>query len=151
VSHSPADVIRWLLVALAQGTDPTMTTLAAWPVYASDEPDTPDSVITTYDTTAQMDGRTLFNGNWAQHYGVQIRVRAANHGDGYVKAKEICDAIDAVSYQQVSVIGARSHVNQYRVITLCRNGEPMAIGKETPKTMRKLFTINLVTPILQEA
>ena len=51
--HSAADIIRYLLIAMGQGTLPTDALL--WPIYQARIPETPDNCITT---TTQRAGKT---------------------------------------------------------------------------------------------
>ncbi len=46
--HSPAEVIRWLLVAIGQGVDPAQG--GDWQVAVALEESSPDNAITVYDT-----------------------------------------------------------------------------------------------------
>jgi hypothetical protein len=141
-SHSPADVIRWLLVQLGQGSDPTLSPLQPWPVYASSEPNEPDDVLTVYDTTPQGDGRIMLGGMQQVHWGVQVRVRSTIHVDGWKKAKGLEAALsEEVAYTTVNV-GAVPYV-VYAVST----SSVLVLGKEQPSTRRSLFTCNFVTAI----
>jgi hypothetical protein len=47
LDHFPADIIRQLLIDLGVGLDVTATD---WPAFSQKEPDSPDNVITVFDT-----------------------------------------------------------------------------------------------------
>lgn len=139
--HSPAEVIRWLLVALGLGTDPNLA--LAWPIYATNEPNEPDDCITLYDTTGTQDGRSMVDGELFQHFGFQVRVRSTDHRTGWVKAEAIRQALAKSIYQNlVSRDGSR-----YLVWCAAKISMVLVIGKDTPRSKRSLFTVNAVAPI----
>ena len=90
--HSPADIIRTLLVDLGLGTLPEDS--GSWPIYLANTPDSPDSTITVTDTASRKTGRTQFDGQIQEHHGFQVAIRDANHKDGYEKADAIKVALD---------------------------------------------------------
>lgn len=140
--HSPADVIGQLIIDLGLGvtfTNPPTD----WQVNVSNEPHTPDNVITTYDTSATNDGRSQIDGEKYQHYGVQVRIRSSDHTTGYVKSQAIAVAFDETVYQNTVTIDG----SNYLVHSISRDSEVLAIGKETPESRRRVFTINALTCI----
>ena len=154
--NSPADVIRWLLVqlgtntiTLASGqtipiglvTDPT--TSQSWPCYASDEPDTPDNVVTIYDTQGRDDGRSMIDGERYEHHGIQIRVRAQSHVVGFLQARQIAVVLD----QAVFRVGVTIAGHNFFVPCVSRTSGVIPLGRDTPNTKRRIFTINAVCPI----
>lgn len=140
--HSPADVIRWLLISLGLGTDPLANNL--WPIVVDDEPELPDNVLTIYDTTARDDGRAMIDGESWHHMGFQVRIRSRDFTAGYVKADAIQVALDEQVYQNTVSIGtARYLVDCITGTTLIR------LGKELPASKRSLFTINALAPIIR--
>lgn len=163
LNDSPADVIRWLLVQLGQGiitlpsgliiasglvTDPSLSPMQAWPCYATDEPDSPDSVITVYDTQGRDDGRSMIDGERYEHHGFQIRVRAPTHRIGQLKAQQIKVVLDqAVVHRTVTFNDQNGTSRSYDVPCVSRTSDVIPLGKDTPSTKRRLFTINAVCPI----
>lgn len=143
LTHSPADIIRNLLVNLGLGTTPSAA--GSWPVYAEREPDAPDSVITVYNTAGRKDGRVQVGGEVQEHHGFQVRIRAANPVTGYTKAQAIAIALDETVYQDTVTISAAT----YLVHAVSRVGSVLALGKETPTSKRNLFTINAVAALRQ--
>lgn len=136
--HSPADVIRRLLIDLGLGLDPSPTTAeVTWPVYATTEPSVPDNCITVYDTTGYDEGRTAPDSERQEHHGFQVRIRSATFATGYVKARAIATAMDA-QYQDVMTLDG----SRYLVHCITRIGDVLPIGKETPNSKRDIFTIN---------
>jgi hypothetical protein len=145
--YSPADVIRQMFIDLQQGSDPAGNT--AWPVYAADEPSTPDNVITVYDTDGRDDGRTMPDGERQEHHGFQVRVRADDHPTGYAKARAIAVALDqSVTQRSVNLAGGQG-THGYVVWSVSRTSDVLALGKEAPDSRRKLFTVNGVAHIRQ--
>lgn len=143
LTHSPADVLRWLLVALGYGTDPDDG--SAWPAFTGGEPGSPDAVITTYDTQGTDDGRSMIDGELFGNAGVQIRVRSATHAAGWVKADAIQTALAEAVYDETVHIGAAT----YLVHCVSGIGDVLALGKETPTSKRSLFTLNVTVSLKQ--
>ncbi len=141
--HSPADIVRKLLVDIGQGTDAQLG--GAWPVFATGEPDMPDSAITVYDTSGIDFGTLQPSGELAEIFGVQIRIRAAAQSPGYAKAAAIASAIDTQVYDNAVTIGTRT----YRVQAFKRTSGVLGLGKE-PGNKRRLFTVNALVNITLE-
>lgn len=151
LNHSPAHVIRDLLVTLGLGTDPDDG--GSWPIFVSREPNTPDSVITLYDTASRMQGRRMVNGITVEHYGIQVRVRDAGPTGAWVKANALAVALDqTIALDDVTVEDTDgTGSSTYKVYTVSRVSGPLSLGKETPTSKRNLFTINAVAAIRQTA
>lgn len=133
LSHSPAAIVRKMLVDLGLGNAHTSLT---WPVFVSAEPDMPDNAITVYDTAGRDHGRVM-QGERQGMRGVQVRVRATHPAIGYAKADAVAMALDGVYQRAVSVDGAA-----YQVHAITRTGDISALGKEAPDSRRSLFTLN---------
>jgi hypothetical protein len=142
LTHSPAEVLRYLLIQLGHGVLPPAS--SGWPISVSSEQDLPDQVITIYDTAGRYDGRSMQTGQKWEFYGVQIRVRGLNHSDCQLKARQIAVALDESIRNNVVTIST----TQYGVYSTSRTSGPMSIGKE-PNTNRVLFTINAVVALRQ--
>lgn len=141
LSHTPAQVIRQLLIDLAVGTD--ITDAAAWPIYGSLHPDTPDNSIAVTDTPGRVNGRSQIDGEVTEHHGVQVRIRGITHEVGYVRANLIKNAIDKESTRAQVVIGTST----YTVHAITRVGDVIAMGPESPSSRRRLFSINAVVAL----
>lgn len=137
-THSPADVIRRLLIQLTLGTDPAAG--EAWPVYAEGEPPTPDNVITVYTTGGVDSPRTMPDGDSNGTVGFQVRVRSVDHATGFLRASLIADTITAAdSVRRVTVaVGGYTHL--VHSVDYVSNVTPL--GKESPNSRRNLFTVN---------
>ena len=143
LGHSPADIIRWLIIGLSYGTDPDDD--LTWPIYCASEPTAPDNCMTVYDTTAIDQGRRSFGGRRELFYGFQIRVRATDHETGWVKANNVATGLDASVLRNSVTIGG----NTYCVHSINRDGGVIALGRDVANTKRRLFTINGVADITQ--
>src|SRR3990167_9195681 len=92
LTHSPADVIRWLLIDLNVGTDPDLE--STWPISCDGEADNPDNHITVYNTSGIVEREVQFNGEVQEHYGLQFRVRGNKSTVAWAKMNELALAID---------------------------------------------------------
>lgn len=143
LTHSPADVVRWLLVALGLGTDPEGGD--SWPVFAAGEPDSPDNCITVFDTVGTDDGRVMVTGEAVRHPGIQVRVRAKNHATGWAKADAIRTALAQSVYLEAVAVGG----NHYLLHSASKIGNVLALGKESPVSKRSIFTLNCQVSVKQ--
>lgn len=141
--HSPADIIRTMLIDLSLGTAPSDS--LTWPVYVSQEPSLPDNCITVYDTTGTDDGHTQPDGELQERHGIQVRIRSVDHPTGWTKSRAIAVALDEEVYRELVTIGA----SLYRVHAIARSPGPISLGKQTPDTKRDLFTINATVSVRQ--
>lgn len=140
--HSPADVVRWLLVDLGYGTDPADA--GAWPIFVSAEPSIPSNCVTCYDTQGLDGGRISTTGERIEQPGVQIRVRGNDHATSYEKAMAIATAIDETVYQNTVTIDGTS----YSVHQISR-GQILAMGRDGVSA-RMIHTINLICTLGRE-
>ncbi len=141
LSHSPADIIRQHLIDAGLGTDPDSYQTGQtrnWPVFAAGEPDTPDNVITVYDTTAIIDARIMVTGEITEHEGYQVRVRGVTHQIGNAKADAIRVYMSETAYNAIVTIEGK----RYRIPSFVQFGNLNVLGPDTPNTKRKLFTFN---------
>jgi hypothetical protein len=134
-NHSPAKIIRELLIALGLGQ---RAPVEPWPVYALSEPEAPDNVLTVFNTTGVDHGRIMATGERDTHEGIQIRVRSASEEDGYLHAKNICRLLDTT----VLRTGVALEAISYRVNSFNRTSPIICLGKESPESKRYLFTVN---------
>lgn len=144
MNHSPADVVRRLLVDLGLGSYPAIPT-SSWPIYSSEEPQTPDNVITVFDTVGRRQGRMMIDGAVEEHHGFQIRVRSADDRTGAVKARTIADTIDKEVYRRWVTVDSTT----YQVHSLDRSSDVISLGRERGEggkdkkpSQRRIFTIN---------
>lgn len=137
IYHSPADIIRYLLVSFSVGTLPTSQS-PFWPISTGQELPDPDNAITTYDTVGNIDGEVNISHEIYEHYGFQVRVRCNSHTVGWRKTKGIRELLSKTVYNNTVTIGSSS----YRVWCVTRLGSIMSLGKDVTNTSRLLFTLN---------
>jgi len=142
LTHSPADIIRKVLVTEALGTLPSAS--GAYPIYVGLETNTPDAQIKCEDTSPVQQGRTMVDGRTAQAYGVQVQVRDRNHKTGYTKIHAIAVSLDEdVSYYVLTIDSTT-----YTVYSTSRTSGPLTLGKK-PGTKLNLFTHNIMVTVQQ--
>jgi hypothetical protein len=143
--HSPADIVRQVLIDVGLGTDPDLVPLQAWPVYVGSEPTMPDDCITVYNTAGVVDGRSMPDGEILEHRGWQVRVRALDNPTGYQKMDDIRTYMSEVAVQVVTTIASI----RYLVFCFAKFGDILDLGKDVPTSKRSLFTLNGLCPIRQ--
>lgn len=136
-THSPAQVLRQLLVDLGYGSDPPLSGIApSWAIYATNEPPDPDETICIVDTIGLNGGR-LANGEIAApRPGVQVRVRSREHIAGWQRAYAIQQALALEIYQKVVHLGTAN----YLVWAIVNIGN--ILPSREPDSNRRIFTIN---------
>lgn len=144
LDHSPATIISQLLVDLGLGTLPADS--EAWPVYTSVEPNAPDNVITVFDTQGANAGRHMKTGERQEFHGIQVRVRSAEYPVGYAKAREIAVALDEEVYRTEVLV----EFTTYLVHSISRSSDVLSLGKDSPRTARRLFTVNATTTLAKQ-
>ncbi|MCK9568737.1 minor capsid protein [Candidatus Pacearchaeota archaeon] len=143
LTHTPANVLQYLMVDLGLGTLPTSS--GNWPIYNANEPDTPDNCITLRDVAGVTHGREQITGVIQEHEGIQIRIRSTDHATGWTKANAIKVALDSsIAMNSVSIT-----TSTYMVHAVTRKSGPFDIGTESPSSKRRLFTINAVVSLRQ--
>lgn len=144
LTHSPARIIATMLEDLGEGTLASSGT-GDWRIAYAQEPDNPDDMITVYDTTGIIHGRAHTSGEVFQSYGIQVKVRSADHDSGYTKAKSIATAFD----ETVKYAGVTIGASQYRVYAISKRGSVITLGTEEPTSDRRIFTINALASLRQ--
>jgi len=143
LTHSPADIVRHLLVDQSLGTLPSAS--GSWPIAAFEELSTPDDTITLYDTDPRMLGRVQPTGRQIEHHGFQVRIRSTSKPSGFTKARAIAIAMDEdISLDEVTISGS-----VYLVHSIGRVSGVLYLGKEKPNSHRSLFTINATVVLRQ--
>ena len=143
LTHSPADIVRYLLVDVAQGTLPEDE--SAWPIFADSEPDEPDECITVYDTSGIVEGRAHKTGEVQEHYGIQVRLRCLTPESGYARMRTLMLVMDElIRLDHVSIVNS-----EYLVTAISRKGGILSLGEETPNSKRYVFTLNAIVSLKQ--
>ncbi len=150
LTHSPADVIRNLIIDLGDGTAPSDA--GAWPVYVGSEPNAPDNLITCYDTAGEIQGHSQIDGEVQEDYGVQIRVRGDDFHGGQAKARAIAVALDAATLKVVRVGDVAGTGDEtYIVMSATRRSGPLSLGKDVTTSKLNVFTINYTVAMQQSS
>jgi|WetSurMetagenome_2_1015567.scaffolds.fasta_scaffold586091_2 hypothetical protein len=145
LAHSPADVVRWLMIDLSLGTDPAGTgTSDSWPIHASSEPDYPDNLITIYDTAGVQQGRIQNTGETVEHRGIMVQVRGTDHATAWGKMDAIKVALDESVHNSLVIVDS----SQYTVYAVTKQSGPLSLGREQ-NTNRFLFTLNAIVALQQ--
>lgn len=145
LTHSPSDIVRQLLVNLGVGVLPVNGTITNWPIGCDTEEDSPDNFITVQGTVGRKSGRLSFSGEVVEHHGIQIRIRSQTHPAGWTKARSVAVTIDESIRNEYVTIGG----TQYAVHALTRESGPVPLGRETPTSQRRLFTLNATVTLRQ--
>ena len=147
LTHSPATIIRQLLIDLGLGVESEYTgdayTGGDWPVFTSIEPDAPDQVITAFDTAGRSDGRRQIDGGILTHWGFQLRFRSKDHPTGWMKADEVRRALSEDVYQTTVTVDDES----YQVHAVTGIGNPIPFGKGVPGISRLVLSLNAMAVI----
>ena len=145
LANSPADAVRYLLIALGLGTLPTNVPQGAWPINANQEPNDPDNVVTLYDTTGNKHARCMIDGEITEDPGIQIRVRGTDDPTAQVQSQLIKQAID----EQVAGYNVQINGHNFTIYAINRVSNPTQLGYESPTSRRRLYTINATVTIRQ--
>jgi hypothetical protein len=137
LTHAPEYILSRLLIGLNLAQDPDVG-VTNWPVHYTQEPDSPDNVITIYGTDGIDDGRTMVDGERQERHGIQLKVRGNDHDTAFAKIRELAVALDEDVYSNGVVIGSTS----YRVHSFSRTSGPISLGKDSVQTKLDLFTLN---------
>ena len=135
--NSPAEILRASLIVGSLGVLISTSPTGAWPIFVSHMPDTPDNVMCVYDTAGIKDGRLMRTGRTIKHHGWQVRVRAIEYDDGFVKIVMVADWLDTVLRETIVISGIT-----YVIQSITQTSGPFAIGQEPEAKRREAFTLN---------
>ena len=133
LDHSPAEVVRQLLIDLSLGED---SQSSDWSVFVGVQPDSPDNCITVYDTTGILDGKVQFTGDTLEQHGVQIKIRARTVPLGRARSNLIGKKLD----QDVQRTEVTVDSDDYLVHGVQR-GNILHLGHE-PESRNRGWSIN---------
>lgn len=106
LQHSPADVIRYMLIQHGLGTLHSGSGVPDnWTIFSDVEPDRPDAVITVYNTMGVKHAQIHVTREVIEDEGIQIRVRSRTPAEGYEKANAIANELDEFVLQETVTIG----------------------------------------------
>jgi len=134
LTHSPAQILREAIIALGLGTDPDDS--MAWPVYATNKPDSPDTLVVTFDAVGRLDGKTSPDREVQEFHGARVVVRHARESTGFTKARSIQIGLDGLYDQQVQI-----DATDYLIHAISRDDSVSNLGREQGNA-RRLFSFN---------
>jgi hypothetical protein len=85
----------------------------------------------------------MVGGETLYHYGIQVMVRSADIGDGYVKAKTISVAFDEDVYQEIVVLDGST----YSIQAITKTSDVIFVGPEVGVTRRRLYALNAIVSL----
>lgn len=120
------------------------TSAGEWPVTIGFMPDTPNNIITVYDTAGEPDGRVMKTGERIEHPGVQILVRGGNYPTTLAKIISIARSLD----RQIRTLIAVDSESLYILHNVKRTSLVIPLGMEKEDDKRRhLFSVNAVITI----
>lgn len=149
LNHTPDQVLRQLLIDLGVGVMGGKQ--GDWPIFCTEEPETPDECITLYWGAGQLDGLFQINGETQEHYGIQVRVRGKGYQSAYDKVKSVMLELEqhvmmtTVTVPLVDAVAAGTYVAE----CCTRASGPLYLGTERDNAERDVFTINYLATITQ--
>ena len=93
LTHSPAEIIRQLIIDLGFGVN---STTEDWSVFSYTEPNTPDNAITVYSTAGRKQGAFMVNGQTQMFSGIQVRIRGNDKRETFAKSSALANGFDGV-------------------------------------------------------
>jgi hypothetical protein len=147
LSHTPAQVIRQLMIDLGLGANGGLV----WPIYAEESPDKPDNCITVRTTGEVSQGRFQIGGEEQTAYSLQIIVRALHHQLGATKVNAIKVTLSqSVQLTNTTVTDDESSgtaTQTYTVYSISRRSGPFFLS--APPSDRKLWSYNIQATLTQ--
>jgi hypothetical protein len=120
-----------------------------WPLYVAHMPDssrTVDELGAVSETQGVKDGR-LMTGFLVFKYGLQVLIRSLTYEEGYAKAVEVQEVLQAVGGQETATVGAGSSAITYTLLNFSQQGPILPLGQEEGTKRRWLFSINYLATI----
>jgi len=144
--HPPAQIIAQLLRDI-EGDLLVDTVDTKIPVFITDMPDSPDNLVTVYDTVGTRDGRVL-TGESIEHPGWQIRLRHTSYEKAYRQMGRIVDLLDLVHNDVIEFLRPIAGTNtsvlvRYEVQNMSRTSDILPLNTTVAdRKNRTELTIN---------
>lgn len=100
-----------------------------------------DNLLTIFDTTGQLHGKTADAGEIYQHYGLQVRIRAADYATGWAKGQAIQDYLSGLRGNMFFSSSPPLDSGPYRVWSFNLTTPLVKIAEEEVNE-RQIFTLN---------
>ena len=139
MNHSPAEILRQLLIDQGLGTSSS-----AWPVFVNNMPETPDNCISINDTESVESRRNPVTGDTAVVHGVQVMVRGGTFPLARAKVLAIHEALDRDVLRTAVAVAGTGYVVQ----AVSRIGAGIPLGTDGA-SKRHLWSINARMTVLQ--
>lgn len=154
LSHTPSDVIRYLLISEGAGVLPSnaLALPTDWKVFVSELPEEPNDLIALSDIGGLKGGRIQVDGEVQEHYGIDLLVRGTRLQSisGYTrtfrKIMEVCMVFDQQVRNTVVTIGDST----YTVHSMTKSGLVRSQGKDNTSNQRFIFTTTYLASIVEE-
>lgn len=125
MTHSPAEIIRQLLLELGYVTLPESS--EDWPCYVSSMPQgegVPNDVVCVTDTAGVQRTRTL-NGRNHVAYGIQVRSRSLDYSSAYQRVSQIAEEFESV-HRKFIMVGD----TVYWIDAIYQSGPAISMGQD---------------------
>lgn len=142
--HSPADVIRHLMVARGYGTLPSSN--GAWPISVDKENKGAESTITVYNDEGIDRGRIMIDGHRPNLEGYQIRFRSTDPKAAWLKARAVAVAMDAL-YLVTVPINDEGGVRRYYTVHSVNRGLIIPLQDNVPDSIHGVCVFNALSSI----
>lgn len=80
----------------------------------------------------------MTDGEEQEHYGIQVRIRAAADVQAFAKANEVAEVLAKDLYDESVTISSST----YLVHSFSRTGTILALGYDNPNSKRTIYVIN---------
>lgn len=124
VQHTPARIVKQILLDLGASNEIDQTTTSDWPTYVDYEPEFgPESAqhtanqVAVLTTTPVADGYLQFNGRQVQSMGIQVITRTKRSDASYTKMAQIINALVAYSQETLTIDLVQYLVHSIRLVS----------------------------------
>jgi hypothetical protein len=138
---SAASVVRQALIDAGQSSLPFHG--GAWPAFVGSTWDLNLNLVALYDTTPIKDGRISRTGEVIEHKGVQLLISTLDYEDGWVKFRDVMQAINEMRNLEVTVDGT--------TFTIVNAKKESAAHIGVDERRRQLFSANYIVTIAEGA
>lgn len=151
LAHSPAEVLRQLIIDLNQGSWPNLD--SDWPVYTRQKPNEPDNLILTTTLGSVPHGRNFVTGESRLHFGAEVLVRSirtnstgtGGYTSGYEKIGLVCLALNTQVFNRIVYVSSYT----YTVHAMVQTGDISDQGADNADNERYLFSVSYTMAITQ--
>lgn len=140
-SHSPAHILRQLLIDDLTVGDHQASDWASVVSNLPDDDSLPDNSVGFYNTGGILDGRLMGTGKVVHHPGVMIRVRSDSDPTAYDKADTIYSRLGTIKREQVTIA-----TETYRIESITVTTDIVFIG-ESENRARTSYTIDMIMSV----